>query len=403
MMLILVKDIVNKTKELFTPFVQDACQIIQRALLDTFPDIRKEACVLIKSLSDSVPKELSLQGGTICKSLLPSLHHRHSAVRNSALKALASALLVDASEIDDCSKSLYSMLQDKSSLVREQLFTTTMDLLTKLIDRHVYGYKLLPILYGGLSDDMQKLSLLCKDYLDQVGSQFEKENAARVKDELDYTDGIDIPNRPTVGSRYLARDNIQKIVQHLVSGLGDWNVETRYKSAQTFCNFLSYAESHITGYTANILPAAYKILAQDEKHVMDQTINLMERIGFYINPDTILMLILPNLSSGGPGISTFRLGCLRALRGVLLGTPTKKISSNLQAIFKCFSDAELIQNDNFLILLELSKCLLCLGCKLTDERAINFEYFYLLIQLKSVTGNDKMIGYKEMLETVLFN
>lgn len=99
--------------------------------------------------------------------------------------------------------------------------------------------------------------------------------------------------------------------------LGDWNVETRYKGAQILYVYIDFCEAEITGYTATIVQPLYKILAEDEVHLMNLCVQVMNRIGYFVSPDTTLSLILPALLGGNVG--SFRLGCLRALQGVLAG------------------------------------------------------------------------------------
>ena len=163
------------------------------------------------NLSKTVKRALGLHGGAITKMILPSLNHRHSSVRTLALQALAASMIVDASAIDDSIEPLRALTRDKTPAVRERLYTLAKEWLTELMDRHVYGVKIVPFLYAGVSDELPKLSALCIDYLDQVGAQYEKEHNDRIKDELDYSDGVVRPGnleskiRLLIGCYYLYR------------------------------------------------------------------------------------------------------------------------------------------------------------------------------------------------------
>jgi hypothetical protein len=88
-------------------------------------------------------------------------------------------------------------------------------------------------------------------------------------------------DRPRVGCRHLARDNLQKIVSKSVEKLGDWNAETRCSAARLLANFLRYTEDQITGYINLILPPIYKIMVGDEPFVMEAVyqINVGLRFG----------------------------------------------------------------------------------------------------------------------------
>ena len=55
----------------------------------------------------------------------------------------------------------------------------------------------------------------------------------------------------------------------MVEGLSDWTPDKRGKSAQILSSFLFYTEDKISGYTATILNALYKIMAGDENYVIE--------------------------------------------------------------------------------------------------------------------------------------
>lgn len=78
--------------------------------------------------------------------------------------------------------------------------------------------------------------------------------------------------RVRVGTRHLARDNIQKIVEKLVVSLGDWSPEKRGKACLILDSYISLTENQITGYVNVIIPPLIKILAGDEMYVMENVV-----------------------------------------------------------------------------------------------------------------------------------
>ena len=54
----------------------------------------------------------------------------------------------------------------------------------QLIDRHIYGFKILPLLYAGLTDEIVDLQSTCQGFMELVGELYEKENIQKIKDEL---------------------------------------------------------------------------------------------------------------------------------------------------------------------------------------------------------------------------
>ncbi|KAI8893080.1 armadillo-type protein [Globomyces pollinis-pini] len=400
--LMTLKLIIKSSNSDYAPFVDDTFKILAQTFNDNFQDIRKESCNIVMILCKNNIRAVAHLGGSVVKMILPSLNHRHSSVRTIALQAIDEAMIVDATAIDDVINPLMALLLDKTPVVRKQIYTLARDWLSKLIDRHVYGAKILPLLYAGLTDEIQELVQLTTGFVDEIGAQYERENTARIKDEMDYSDGHEneIIDRPRVGSRHLARDNIMKISAKLVEGLGDWNLETRYKSIQIFTVFLKFTESQITGYIGTIFPSIYKILAGDEPHVMNQTIKFMESIGFYVNPDTTLTIVLKSLvGEHSNTLTSYRIGCLKALEGLLLGCPKEKLENQLSELLKALSEKDLIQNDNYLILVEISKCLKNIVYKLSSNEQVKFDYFNLLVQLQSVPKSEKVLGYLELEKT----
>ncbi|KAJ3256957.1 HEAT repeat-containing protein 2 [Boothiomyces macroporosus] len=384
------------TRDIF-PFVGDYLEILYVSLVDAFPEIRKESLNLSKKLCLTCPQHVSLCGDKLVKQILPSLTHRHSSVRVIGVKALLEAVVIDYSALDDCVNVLLDLVRDKASQVRQEVYLLAKEWLTRLIDRHIYRHKMLPLLYAGYTDEMPKLVEYAKEMMEQVGIHYEKENEKEIKDELDYSDGIVRPNRPRVGCRRAARDNIQKITKKLVEMLGDWNVETRYKGAQILYVYIDFCEAEITGYTATIVQPLYKILAEDEVHLMNLCVQVMNRIGYFVSPDTTLSLILPALLGGNVG--SFRLGCLRALQGVLAGSRKELLEPQMNYIIESLGDKDLVQNENFIVLLELSKCLVQLVEKIPLDQEITFKFFYLLVQIQSIPGNHKLVGFTDVKTT----
>jgi dynein assembly factor 5, axonemal len=100
-------------------------------------------------------------------------------------------MIVDAAGLDDCLAPLMEVAFDKSPAVREQLYVLARDWLTKLTDRYMFGYKVLPFLLAGMTDELPKLVQLSESFMDEAGELYEKEWESRIKDEMDFSDGWD--------------------------------------------------------------------------------------------------------------------------------------------------------------------------------------------------------------------
>ncbi|KAJ3296291.1 HEAT repeat-containing protein 2 [Borealophlyctis nickersoniae] len=393
----------------FGSFVEGTAKILSRALSDPFPDVKKESCKLVMELSKKNARPLSYHGTAIVKALVPSLQHRHSSVRTIGLQGLRTAIEVDASGLDDASDVLYSLTLDKAQSVRETLYVTAGEWLLKLPDRYSIGYKILPLLLSGMTDELPKLQKLCQKYMDDVGALYEQEWESRVKDELDYADKSS--DRPRVGARHAARDHTQKIVNKMVEGMSDWNADTRAKSAQILATFLLYVEDQITGYTGVILPILYKILAGDDAHVMSEAVRVAELLGRYVDPDVYIELVTPQIRTGGGGSTQFRIGCLRVLGGLVRGArqADTRLRRYLPALADLLNERELAQNENVVLLSEVASVASEVVGKVpsvtvapgpTEENAgigrEGYGLFVLLAQLLSVGGNDRIPGYLDL-------
>jgi dynein assembly factor 5 len=126
----------------------------------------------------------------------------------------------------------------------------------------------------------------------------------------------------------------------------------------------------------------------------------MEKVGTFISPETTMSLILPALSGSGGSSSTFRIGCLRALQGVLRGSSSKSLESHLPKILSCLSDRDLVQNESVPVIVELAKCFGEIGKKLSNDPTVLFQYFFVLVHLESFPGDSKVTGWTGLMESV---
>lgn len=99
-------------------------------------------------------------------------------------------------------------------------------------------------------------------------------------------------------------------------------------------------------------------------------------------------------------MSTFRIGCLRALQGVLCGSSSHALESHLSKILSCLSDRDLVQNESVPVMVELAKCFGEIGKKLSKDPSVLFQYFFVLVHLESFPGDAKVTGWTALQESV---
>ncbi|KAJ3207731.1 HEAT repeat-containing protein 2 [Dinochytrium kinnereticum] len=421
---------VDKAGPAFAPGVDETVKILGRTLLDPYPEVKKESCKLAICIAKHTPRAVSLHSTAITKALLPSLQHRHSAVRVMALRALQDVALTDAAGLEEATvmDTIRQLTLDKTPAVREVLYEVAYNWLSGLTDRYSLGYKILPILFSGITDEVTKLRARCEEYLEKLGMLYEREWESRVKDELDLTIGVGNVNllqgRPRVGCRHLARDNTQKIVTKFIEGLQDWSPDTRFKSAVVLKAFIPYAEENITGYIGSILPALYKVLASDEPTIMSETERVAETVGRFVDPDLYLSLLLTHIKSNADALN-FKLGCLKTLRSLLTGTPPHRLKAHLATLSEALGDPELAGSENVTLLRDVADLAAVIVVKLAevlrnekenaeaglptvevkggkevDLEDVGYKLFVVLVTLSSVAGNENIKGWPEMMATV---
>ncbi|KNE59252.1 hypothetical protein AMAG_03563 [Allomyces macrogynus ATCC 38327] len=283
----LLVTLADKSGSMASLITADVCSVLDHTLVDSYPEVRKESCKAIVLLAVHAPAALRLHAEKLLKRLVPSLSHRHSAVRIVALQAVGTAMQVDASIFKEIWPSVRKLALDSSPAVRQQLYTVALNWQTQLVDRYSYAACMLSVLIGGLSDEVLELRAKCQAAIANVSRVYETEWAERVKDKLDYE-----PNRTLIGFRTLVHENLLKMTDSLVEDLGDWTVEVRRWAAQTLAQLLPFAEGHISGYLGKLLPALAKVVHEPFAPLVFQTASA---IGQYVAPDLLLHLMVPHL------------------------------------------------------------------------------------------------------------
>ncbi len=110
---------------------------------------------------------------------------------------------------------------------------------------------------------------------------------------------------------------------------------------------------------------------------------------------SLLELILPNLVVADSALS-FRLGCLRTLSNVLKGSKANDLLPNISLVLEKLSQKDIVLNENMMILLELSKCILYIQENSNSQMGKDFSLFWLWLLLDCVVVDENVPGYLEM-------
>jgi dynein assembly factor 5, axonemal len=63
-------------------------KILQRTIIDPFPEVKKESCLCASKLAKAIPQYFHMQSESLIKPLLVTLTHQHSRVRIAAVLAI---------------------------------------------------------------------------------------------------------------------------------------------------------------------------------------------------------------------------------------------------------------------------------------------------------------------------
>ena len=73
--------LVDKAGQKLPAYLDDSIKILQRTLVDPFPDVKKESCRCASKIAKAVPQYFHMVSETLIKPLLMSITHQHSKMR----------------------------------------------------------------------------------------------------------------------------------------------------------------------------------------------------------------------------------------------------------------------------------------------------------------------------------
>ncbi|XP_005100812.1 dynein assembly factor 5, axonemal [Aplysia californica] len=289
-------------------YVDDCVRILQRTIVDPFPEVRKESCKCASLLAKSSPQYFYMQSESLVKPLLLTLSHQHSKVRTIVVETIGTVLQFgNGKSVDDAYSHLAQRLFDQTPAVRKAVTKVVGGWLLDLPDRYSYHHKLIPLLLTSLSDEQRDIKELADSLWHDIGLKYERENEDDFKDKLDfqalppkhYPPGVE---RPNLGCRVLVNRHLSKILPGLVKDICDWVGETRIKSASLLYWLLINAEEYTTQHIEILLNGLYKASLDDETRVVLDVQRSAELVGYFVKPEiwkkVLLVSLRQSLSSG---------------------------------------------------------------------------------------------------------
>ncbi|XP_030068430.1 dynein axonemal assembly factor 5 [Microcaecilia unicolor] len=374
------------------PYLDEMVKILQRTLLDPFPDVKKESCKCAALCARSIPEHFHIQSESLIKPLMQTISHQHSKVRVAVIQTTGTVIQYgNGKSVDDVLSHLAQRLFDDAPQVRQAVTTVVGDWLLDLRDRYSYFHKLLPLLLSSLNDEIPEIRQLAAGYWEKVGLQWQKENEEDLKDKLDfaapcpqwYPERVD---RPGLGCRELIFRNISKILPAISRDITDWVVGTRIKASQLLTVLLLHAEDHMTQHMELLLSTLYHACLDDESQVVNNCVKSAELIGIFVNPEVFLKLILSALQKS-PSPSH-----LMVLAAVIRGCPNQMLIPHLNKIASTLSQPEVCQGSEKVQYLEQLLCCVQALIKVCQGECseISLQLMKVLITVMAVPAGEKL-------------
>ncbi|XP_058510583.1 dynein axonemal assembly factor 5-like [Solea solea] len=373
------------------PYLSDVMNILQRTIVDPFPDVKRESCRCTVKFSDSVSDHFHMQAESLVKPLMQTISHQHSRVRVSVIEATRAVIHHGTGKnVDDVLSHMAQRLFDDSPQVRKAVTAVVGDWLLHMRDRYSYFRKLIPLLLSSVNDEIPEIRLLAADLWRQVGAQWEKENENELKDKMDflltppefYPPGVE---RPGLGCRELVIRNLGSLLPAIGNDINDWLVPTRVRTSQLLSVLLLHAEDHSTQHLQPLLTTIYRACTDAERDVANNCLAAAKLLGTFVPPAVFLKLLLDHVTS--PCSSSHPWTSLMVLTAVLAGCSKPLLKPHLEQIANTLAQPDVCQEYQQVMYLE--QLLACVDVLLrqceSDCGSVSLQLLQVLVTVQSLS------------------
>ncbi|XP_071002200.1 dynein axonemal assembly factor 5-like [Oncorhynchus clarkii lewisi] len=383
------------------PYLDDMMKILQRTIVDPFPDVKRESCKCTVHFAKSVPEHFHMQAESLVKPLMQTVSHQHSRVRVSTIEATGAVIQYGTGKnVDDVLSHLAQRLFDDSPQVRKAVTVVVGDWLLHLRDRYSYFHKLIPLLLSSLSDDIPEISQRAAELWRQTGALWEQENEDDLKDKMDflltppdlYPAGV---ARPGLGCRELVVRNLSNLLPALARDVVDWVAGTRVKTAQLLYALLLHAEDHCTQHLQLLLSTLYRACNDPESDVVTNCLRSAKLLGTFVSPEVFLKLLLVHLEI--PSSSSSPHTPLMVLAAVLGGCSRELLKPHLQKIADTLVQPDVCQEYQQAVYLD--QLLSCVDVLLSvcekDCSSVSLQLLQVLVTVQSLSTEPQLTDKAE--------
>ncbi|KAM9391919.1 dynein axonemal assembly factor 5 [Pholidichthys leucotaenia] len=407
---LLVMEMLTLTVEVcgkrLSAYLQEMIGILQRSIVDPFPDVKRESCKCVVKFAKCVPEHFHMQAESLVKPLMQTISHQHSRVRVSVIEATGTLIQYSSgTNMDDVLSHLAQRLFDDSPQVRKAVTTVVGNWLLHLPDRYSHFHKLIPLLLSSVSDEIPEIRLLAADLWKQVGAQWEKENEDSIKGKMDflvsppphYPAGVE---RPGLGCRELVIRNLGRLVPALTYDVTDWIVPTRVRTSQLLSTLLLHAEDHSTQHLQPLLETLYCTCTDSEKDVVRNCLEAAKLLGTFVPPPVFLKFLLEHVAA--PYFPSYPWAPLMILASVLAGCSKPLLQPHLQEIADTLAQTDVCQEYQQVVYLE--QLLACVDVLLhqceSDCGLVSLQLLQVLVTVQSLSTDPQLS--EKALESVRF-
>uniref|UniRef100_A0A8C4EQH4 Dynein axonemal assembly factor 5 n=1 Tax=Dicentrarchus labrax TaxID=13489 RepID=A0A8C4EQH4_DICLA len=373
------------------PYVNEMMNILQRTIVDPFPDVKRESCKCTVNFAKCVPEHFQMQAESLVQPLMQTVAHQHSRVRVSVIEATGAVIQHGTGKnVDDVLSHLAQRLFDDSPQVRKTVTAVVGDWLLHMRDRYSYFHKLIPLLLSSLSDEIPEIRLLAADLWKQVGAQWEKENEEDIKDKMDflltsppfYPPGVE---RPGLGCRELVVRNLGRLVPAIAHDVTDWLVPTRVRTSQLLSVLLLHSEDHSIQHLQPLLATLYRACTDAERDVVSNCLAAAKLLGTFVPPTVFLKLLLDHVMA--PSTSSHPWAALMVLAAVLGGCSRPLLKPHLEQIANTLAQPDVCQEYQQVMYLE--QLLACIDVLLrqceSDCGSVSLQLLQVLVTVQSLS------------------
>ncbi|XP_044187810.1 dynein axonemal assembly factor 5-like [Thunnus albacares] len=373
------------------PYLTEMFNILQRTVVDPFPDVKRESCKCTVVFAKCLPEHFHMQAESLTTPLMQTIAHQHSRVRVSVIEATGAVIQHSTGKnMDDVLSHLAQRLFDDSPQVRKAVTAVVGDWLLHMRDRYSYFHKLIPLLLSSVNDEIPEIRLLAADLWRQVGAQWEKENEDDIKDKMDflltppplYPPGVE---RPGLGCRELVVRNLGRLVPAITHDVTDWLVPTRVRTSQLLSVLLLHAEDHSTQHLQPLLATLYRACTDSERDVVSNCLAAAKLLGTFVPPAVFLKLLLDHVTTSSSSAHPW--APLMVLAAALGGCSKPLLKPHLQQIANTLAQPDVCQEYQQVMYLEqLLACVDVLLCQCESEcGSVSLQLLQVLVTVQSLS------------------